>query len=76
MTWFGPADPADGSFALGNWPVFARAVGQESVIWGHGSADRNGVKVGPNRDENFVTAAPDRMTAVSARRTMRWSPSW
>lgn len=61
MTWFEPADPADASFCLEEFPIFIRALDQENWIWGHGAADANGVKVGPDRDGNFVTVDPDRI---------------
>lgn len=61
MTWFSPADPADESFTLANLPIFIRAVDEDNWIWGHGSADANGVKIGPDRDPNFVTVDPDRI---------------
>jgi sarcosine oxidase len=59
MTWFGPADPADASFTLQKFPVFIRAIDQDNVIWGHGSADLNGVKIGPDHDDNFLSIDPD-----------------
>lgn len=61
MMWFEPADPADASFCLEEFPIFIRALDQENWIWGHGAADANGVKVGPDRDGNFVTVDPDRI---------------
>jgi sarcosine oxidase len=61
MTWFDPADPGDESFTLEKFPVFIRAVDQENWIWGHGAADPNGVKIGPDRDDNFVSVDPDRI---------------
>jgi sarcosine oxidase len=68
MTWFAPADPADGSFSLERFPVFIRAIDHETWIWGHGAADHNGVKIGPDRDDNFVTCDPDEVDrGVSAK---------
>lgn len=68
MTWFAPADPADHSFTLENFPVFIRSLGQENSIWGHGAADPHGVKIGPDHDENFISIDPDRIDrAISAR---------
>lgn len=68
MTWFEPADPDDDSFSLEKFPVFIRALDRENWIWGHGSADSYGVKVGPDRDENFVAVDPDRIDRdISAR---------
>lgn len=61
MTWFEPANPDDDSFNLEKFPVFIRAVDQENWIWGHGAAASSGVKVGPDRDGNFVAVDPDRI---------------
>ncbi len=61
MTWFAPADPADDSFTLEKFPVFIRSIGQRNSIWGHGAAHPNGVKIGPDHDENFVSVDPDRI---------------
>jgi sarcosine oxidase len=61
MTWFGPADATDESFTLERFPVFIRAVDGTNTMWGHGAADRNGVKIGPHRADNIVTCDPDRV---------------
>ncbi|PZS31388.1 MAG: N-methyl-L-tryptophan oxidase [Pseudonocardiales bacterium] len=68
MTWFDPADPADDSFTLDGFPVFIRAVDQDNWIWGHGAADSNGVKIGPDHDDNFTAVDPDRVDrGISAK---------
>ncbi|MCU1635199.1 MAG: sarcosine oxidase [Cryobacterium sp.] len=59
MTWFETDASTTHSFTLEDFPVFIRAVTPDNWIWGHGSADGFGVKVGPDRDPNFVSVDPD-----------------
>jgi sarcosine oxidase len=59
MTWFAPADPADTSFALPNFPVFIRTLDDQHALWGHGAADSYGIKVGAERDTRHMTVDPD-----------------
>lgn len=59
MTWFRPKPGVKASYALENFPTFIRAVDAENWIWGHGSGDGFGIKVGPDRDPNFYEVDPD-----------------
>ncbi len=59
MMWFEPADRNDPSFRLESFPTFIRAVDADNWIWGHGSGEGFGVKVGPDRDPNFRKVDPD-----------------
>jgi len=59
MMWFEPADRNDRSFRLESFPTFIRAVDADNWIWGHGSGESFGIKVGPDRDPNFRKVDPD-----------------
>lgn len=59
MTWFAPKQADDPTFGLEKFPVFIRAVDGDNWIWGHGAGDGFEVKIGPDRDPNFLTVDPD-----------------
>lgn len=61
MTWFNAKESDDPTYDLENFPVFIRAVDHENWIWGHGAGDGFGIKIGPDRDPNFVSIDPDRI---------------
>ncbi|MGW7686009.1 N-methyl-L-tryptophan oxidase [Kribbella sp. NPDC054772] len=46
MFWFQPADPESEAFRLENFPAFIWEFGDGRGLWGHGSGDGFGVKVG------------------------------
>ncbi|AOY74263.1 sarcosine oxidase (plasmid) [Arthrobacter sp. ZXY-2] len=53
MTWFEPREPQDERFQLGSFPVFVRAIDDETAFWGHGSVDGFDAKVGLDGDDNY-----------------------
>jgi len=59
MMWFEPVAGEEASFALDKFPTFIRAVEGGNWIWGHGSGEGFGVKIGPDRDPNFHETDPD-----------------
>ncbi len=52
--WFRPADPRSEEFTLDRFPAFIWERHDGGGLWGHGSAEDFGVKIGP---ENAATAA-------------------
>ena len=46
LYWFRPRDPGSDEFRLGRFPAFIWDRGGGEVLWGHGSADDYGVKIG------------------------------
>ena len=59
LMWFQPKDRADRAFALDKFPTFIRAVTDTNWIWGHGSGEGFGIKIGPDKDPNFYEVDPD-----------------
>jgi len=59
MMWFDERDGAAGSHSIDSFPTFIRAMDDDQWIWGHGSGDRFGIKIGPESDPNFVPIDPD-----------------
>ena len=59
MTWFDVRDRTDRSFAIEQFPTFIRAMDDDQWVWGHGSGDGFGVKIGPEDDPNFRSVDPD-----------------
>jgi sarcosine oxidase len=45
--WFRPQDPASGEFTLAKFPAFIWQRSNGEHLWGHGSADGFGIKIGP-----------------------------
>ena len=45
--WFRPRDPASGDFALARFPAFIWQRPDGEHLWGHGSGDGFGIKIGP-----------------------------
>ncbi len=45
--WFRPRDPASGEFALDRFPAFIWDRPDGGSLWGHGSAEDYGIKIGP-----------------------------
>ena len=57
LYWFRARDPGSGDFTLGKFPAFIwRRPGGEG-LWGHGSDEDFGVKVGPAREDSGGPAA-------------------
>ena len=58
LTWFTPRqNPA--AFSVETFPAFIRDLGNGDRIWGHGSDDDHGVKVGPEDDPRYRLVDPD-----------------
>jgi sarcosine oxidase len=47
MYWFRPRDPSSGDFTIDRFPAFIWQRPDGDGLWGHGSGDGFGVKVGP-----------------------------
>ena len=45
--WFRPRDPGSGEFALDRFPAFIWDRPDGGSLWGHGSAEDYGIKIGP-----------------------------
>ena len=45
--WFRPRDPGSGQFALDRFPAFIWDRPDGGSLWGHGSAEDYGIKIGP-----------------------------
>jgi len=45
--WFRPRDPGSGEFALDRFPAFIWDRPNGGSLWGHGSAEDYGIKIGP-----------------------------
>lgn len=59
MMWFETRDTCKESYNLEAFPTFIRAVDSNNWIWGHGSGDGFGIKIGPDKDPNFYEVDPD-----------------
>lgn len=59
MTWFTERPEASQSFAIDHFPTFIRAFDDGPSIWGHGSGEGFGIKIGPGQDPNFRNVDPD-----------------
>lgn len=59
MMWFRPRAGHEAAFTLDRFPTFIRAVAADNWIWGHGSGEGFGIKIGPDRDPNFHETDPD-----------------
>jgi sarcosine oxidase len=61
MYWFRPKDPQSQEFDLENFPSFIRRLPDGTVLWGHGSTDEFGIKIGldDNSTDSFATTDPD-----------------
>lgn len=46
MYWFRPRDPRSAEFSLDRFPVFIWQVSEREMLWGHGSDEDYGVKLG------------------------------
>jgi sarcosine oxidase len=53
--WFRPRDPRAGEFALDRFPAFIWERHDGGSLWGHGSAEDYGIKIGP---ENLASDGP------------------
>jgi sarcosine oxidase len=58
LTWFRPAHDPE-AFAADRFPAFIRDLGNGNRIWGHGSDEGHGVKVGPEDDPHYSLVNPD-----------------
>ncbi|WP_461016991.1 N-methyl-L-tryptophan oxidase [Streptomyces daliensis] len=73
MSWFRPGDPGSDDFALERFPAFIwRRPGGEA-LWGHGSDEDYGVKIGlaeadtaPGGSEDAMDGLVERLSAVVA----------
>jgi sarcosine oxidase len=46
LYWFAPKDPASTTFTLENFPAFMRELPSGMKLWGHGSDEDYGIKIG------------------------------
>jgi sarcosine oxidase len=68
MTWFDEREGADHPHGIEEFPTFIRAMDDDQWLWGHGSGDGFGIKIGPEDDPNFGPVDPDTVDRyVSAR---------
>lgn len=55
MYWWQPKTDNDESFELDNFPVFIRQLPEGQILWGHGSGDGFGIKIGmEDLDSHFT----------------------
>jgi sarcosine oxidase len=67
LTWFRPRDPASTDFTLARFPAFIwHRAGGES-LWGHGSDEDYGIKIGVVRPGDTMADDVDEIAAVVAR---------
>jgi sarcosine oxidase len=61
MYWFAPRDPTSTDFTLDHFPAFIRQLPGGTGLWGHGSTDEWGIKIGlsDNSAETFIDTDPD-----------------
>ncbi len=59
MMWFEKRENCKNNYTLEAFPTFIRAVNSDNWIWGHGSGDSFGIKIGPDKDPNFYEVDPD-----------------
>jgi sarcosine oxidase len=52
LYWFRPRDPRSGDFTLSRFPAFIWRRPDGEGLWGHGSDENFGVKIGPGPPEN------------------------
>jgi sarcosine oxidase len=64
LTWFEPRNGSDEGFTLERFPPFIRAIEPGYGIWGHGSGDRFGVKIGLDRSRDPLPIDPDASSAL------------
>ena len=65
MHWFRPRDPASADFGLDRFPAFIWERGDGSVLWGHGSDEDYGIKLGLVRADSSTGDEADLTTAMA-----------
>jgi sarcosine oxidase len=61
LYWFAPRDPASSDFTLARFPAFIWRRENGDGLWGHGSDEDFGVKVGLDRDEPHEAVDPEEL---------------
>ena len=63
MYWFQPKDPQSTDFTLDRFPSFIRRLPDGTGLWGHGSSDEFGIKIGldDNSTDSFAPTDPDQV---------------
>ncbi|WP_329248190.1 N-methyl-L-tryptophan oxidase [Actinoallomurus sp. NBC_01490] len=61
LYWFAPRDPASQDFTLARFPAFIWRRENGDGLWGHGSDEDFGVKVGLDRDEPHEVVDPEEL---------------
>jgi sarcosine oxidase len=60
MYWFAPRGPESTEFTLERFPSFIRILPEGRTLWGHGSSDDWGIKIGMEDDgTNFLDTDPE-----------------
>jgi sarcosine oxidase len=59
LYWFRPRDPGSGDFSLARFPAFIWERPDGNTLWGHGSADDYGIKIGLDPARATVSDAID-----------------
>jgi sarcosine oxidase len=59
LYWFRPRDPGSGDFSLERFPAFIWERPDGNVLWGHGSAEDYGIKIGLDPARATVSDAID-----------------
>jgi sarcosine oxidase len=57
--WFRPKDPLSDEFTLARFPAFIWERDDGSGLWGHGSAEDYGIKIGPENARTVASADID-----------------
>ena len=70
LYWFRPRDPGSGDFTLGRFPAFIWRRPDGEGLWGHGSDEDFGVKIGPGPPEN--SAGPAAAAAIDPEEMDRY----
>jgi sarcosine oxidase len=61
LYWFAPRDPASPDFTLARFPAFIWRRANGDGLWGHGSDEDFGVKIGLDRDEPHDAVDPEEL---------------